>query len=108
MDEVIKIAQLEEGINLPNGLDTLIGERGIRLSGGQKQRLVLPEHYIETHRLLYLTIASALDNITEQKLMNAIDQLSASVTVIMVRIEYRPCNIVRRLLNIFRKVELFK
>ena len=86
LDEVIKIAQLEEVVlNLPNGFDTLIGERGIRLSGGQKQRIGIARALYRDAQVIVLDEAtSALDNITEQKLMNAIDQLSASVTVIMI------------------------
>ena len=86
LNMVVKISQLEEVVlDLPDGLNTLIGERGLRLSGGQKQRIGIARALYREAQVIVLDEAtSALDNITEQKLMDAIDQLSASVTVIMI------------------------
>ena len=86
LNQVIKISQLEDVIsNLPEGFNTLIGERGIRLSGGQKQRIGIARALYRDAKVIVLDEAtSALDNITEQKLMEDIDQLGTSVTVIMI------------------------
>jgi ABC-type bacteriocin/lantibiotic exporter with double-glycine peptidase domain len=79
-------AQLSDFISsLPAGYDTLVGERGVRLSGGQRQRIGLARALYKRAAVLVLDEAtSALDAGTEQAVMQAVDALGESVTVLMV------------------------
>ena len=71
--------------NLPQGFNTVIGERGIRLSGGQRQRLGIARALYKQADVLILDEAtSALDNLTEHKLMHAISMISKRLTVVMI------------------------
>ena len=71
--------------NLPNGLETFIGENGIMLSGGQRQRLALARAFYRKSRFLVLDEAtSALDNQTESKIMSSIDLMSNNCTLIII------------------------
>ncbi|WP_424767310.1 ABC transporter ATP-binding protein [Paenibacillus sp. sgz302251] len=70
---------------LPEGLDTLIGDRGIRLSGGERQRLVLARAILRKPSILVLDEAtSALDNENESKIQEALDQLKGKMTIIVI------------------------
>ena len=70
---------------LPEGLDTLIGDRGIRLSGGERQRLVLARAIIRKPSILVLDEAtSALDTENEKRIQEALDRLKHSVTLIVI------------------------
>lgn len=82
----IKTAQLEELIqDLPNGVDTAVGERGIRLSGGQRQRIGIARALYHQREILVLDEAtSALDNETEQLISNSIRALAGSKTFIII------------------------
>jgi ATP-binding cassette, subfamily B, bacterial PglK len=69
----------------PEGYESFIGERGIRLSGGQRQRLGIARALYKKARVLVLDEAtSALDTRTEEAVMNAINSLSESLTVIII------------------------
>ncbi|MGW6915240.1 ABC transporter ATP-binding protein [Kitasatospora sp. NPDC054939] len=79
-------AQIHEVIAaLPDGYDTLVGERGYRFSGGEKQRLALARTILRNPPVLILDEAtSALDNRTERAVQQAVDTLSAGRTTITV------------------------
>lgn len=82
----IKKAQLSDFLyTLPQGLETEIGERGLRLSGGQKQRLALARTFYHNREILVLDEAtSALDNATEQEIVTQIEQLKGKKTMIII------------------------
>ena len=70
---------------LPNGLDTVIGERGSRLSGGQRQRIGIARALYRDPELLVLDEAtSALDGVTEAEVMQAINGLRGKKTLLIV------------------------
>ena len=82
----LKEAQLDEFVRgLPEGLDTGIGERGIRLSGGQRQRIGIARALFEDPEVLVLDEAtSALDNDTEAAIMESINHLHGRKTLIII------------------------
>ena len=84
--EVLKEAQLDEFVrNLPEGLDTGIGERGIRLSGGQRQRIGIARAlYYDPEVLILDEATSALDNDTEAAIMDSINRLHGKKTLIII------------------------
>lgn len=84
--QALKIAQLDEFIrNLPNGLDTRVGERGVRFSGGQRQRIAIARALYRNPDVLVLDEATAaLDNETESEVMKAIEALQGYKTLIIV------------------------
>lgn len=79
-------AQLKEYVlSLPDKLDTVVGDRGIRFSGGQKQRVAIARALYHDPEILILDEAtSALDNETETAVMEAIDSLQGNKTLIIV------------------------
>lgn len=82
----IKAAQLEELVHdLPNGIDTAVGERGVRLSGGQRQRIGIARALYHQREILVLDEAtSALDNETERLISESIRALAGSKTLIII------------------------
>ncbi len=88
-DEIIaaaKMAKTWEFIEqLPDGLDTYIGERGVKLSGGQKQRVSLARIFLKNPRILLLDEAtSALDNETEKQIQETLDELAKTRTTFVI------------------------
>lgn len=84
--KAIQEAQLEQFVkSLPEGLDTVIGDRGVKLSGGQRQRIGIARALYNQPTVLILDEAtSALDNETEKEVMQAIDELKGSRTLIII------------------------
>lgn len=84
--KALRAAQMEEFVRkLPEGLETSIGERGIRLSGGQKQRIGIARAlYREPSLLIFDEATSALDNDTEAAIMEAINTLKGEKTMLII------------------------
>ena len=83
---VIKLACLEEFINsLPNGIESKVGESGIKLSGGQKQRLAIARAMLRNSPvILFDGSTSALDNFAQNEVKKSIDSLKGSSTIVIV------------------------
>lgn len=102
--EALKKARLDEFVRgLPEGLDTGIGERGIRISGGQRQRIGIARALFEDPEVLVLDEAtSALDNETEAAIMESINSLHGNKTLVIIahRLQtIEKCDIVYRVEN---------
>ncbi|MBE9125343.1 MULTISPECIES: ABC transporter ATP-binding protein [unclassified Coleofasciculus] len=86
LDKAIKAAQLEELVEqLPDGIKTGVGERGVRLSGGQRQRIGIARAIYHEREILVLDEAtSALDNETERLVSESIRSLAGTKTLIII------------------------
>lgn len=86
IEAALKKAQLWEFVNsLPEGLDTFVGDRGVRLSGGQRQRIGIARALYHDPDVLILDEAtSALDNETEQAVMESIESLQGIKTMLII------------------------
>lgn len=86
VNQAIEAARLAEVVSdLPQGLDTPIGERGVKLSGGQKQRLSIARIFLKNPAILILDEAtSALDTQTEQYIQQSFDELAKGRTTLII------------------------
>jgi ABC-type multidrug transport system fused ATPase/permease subunit len=86
INRAVSLAQLNDVVEaLPDGLDTVLGEHGVRLSGGQRQRVGIARAVYHQPQVLILDEAtSALDNETEQEVTRAINGLSGQLTLIVI------------------------
>ena len=104
IDECIKMAELDNLIsNLPNGLDTLVGERGARISGGELQRVGIARALYQKPKVLILDEAtSALDILTEKNILDTIYKLKDGKIVILISHResiYNYCNEILKLID---------
>ena len=86
LENVINASNLKDFIgSLPNGIDTVIGERGVTLSGGQRQRIAIARAMIRNSQIIVLDEAtSSLDNESELTVQKALDNLITNKTVITI------------------------
>ena len=86
IQKALKEAQLDKFVvELPERLDTIVGDRGVKLSGGQRQRIGIARALYRNPKVLILDEAtSALDNETEKEVMQAIDGLHGTRTLIVI------------------------
>ncbi|SFC96127.1 ABC-type bacteriocin/lantibiotic exporter, contains an N-terminal double-glycine peptidase domain [Thiohalospira halophila DSM 15071] len=87
VERAARIAELHDFVvsEMPQGYETLVGERGVRLSGGQRQRIGIARALYHDPEVLVLDEAtSALDNLTEKAVMDAVHNLGHRKTIIMI------------------------
>ena len=89
MDEIIEAAKraeiYDDIMQMPDGFDTYVGERGTLLSGGQKQRVSIARIFLKNPPILILDEAtSALDSVTEAKIQSALDALAVGRTTLII------------------------
>jgi ABC-type multidrug transport system fused ATPase/permease subunit len=87
VERAARTADLHDFIvgELPEGYDTIVGERGVRLSGGQRQRIGIARAlYGNPHVLILDEATSALDNVTEEVVMDAVHRLGGKTTIVLI------------------------
>lgn len=85
LNRAMELAQINEFVsNLPNGINTMVGERGVKFSGGQRQRIVIARALYSNPTILFMDEAtSALDDETEKELISAINSLKGKITMVI-------------------------
>jgi subfamily B ATP-binding cassette protein MsbA len=109
-EDVMRAAQAAQAHGfiegLPNGYETIIGERGTRLSGGQKQRLAIARAFLKDAPILILDEAtSALDSESEAKIQQALEELVVGKTVFIIAHRFSTIKLAHRIL-VFEKGEI--
>lgn len=86
LDQIIKLAKLTHLIQTsPQGMDTLVGERGLKLSGGEKQRIAIARMLLKKpHIMVFDEATSSLDSTTEHSIMAAIREVAAGHTALII------------------------
>jgi len=86
VEAAAQLAQISDFIKkLPDGYQTMVGERGLKLSGGEKQRIAIARTILKAPPILLLDEAtSALDTVTEQDIQNALEQISRGRTTLVI------------------------
>lgn len=86
LDEAVRLACVQDLVaRLPEGLDTVVGEGGVKLSGGERQRLGIARAlYHKPEFIVFDEATSALDNVTEREFTRALDELRGTRTVIFI------------------------
>jgi ABC-type multidrug transport system fused ATPase/permease subunit len=102
VNEAIKKAQLDTFVsNLIEGINTPVGERGVKLSGGQRQRIGIARALYYDPQILILDEAtSALDNNTENEVMNSIYEMSGTLTIIIIAHRLTTLNKCNRIIEV--------
>ena len=85
LQNILALSRCEFISDLPSGLDTEIGERGVKLSGGQKQRLAIAKIFLKNPKIIILDEpTSALDSQSEKAITQAMHQLFQNRTVLVI------------------------
>ncbi|MFL2100521.1 ABC transporter ATP-binding protein [Desemzia sp. FAM 23989] len=86
IQQAVQLAHLEKAVDsMPEGLDSIVGERGVKLSGGQKQRLSIARMFLKNPPILILDEAtSALDTETEQVIQDSLESLAKGRTTLII------------------------
>lgn len=86
LNKAVEMASLSKLVQqLPKGMETMLGERGMRLSGGQRQRIALARAFYNSRDVLIMDEAtSALDNNTEQEIVKEIERLKGKITLLVI------------------------
>jgi ABC-type bacteriocin/lantibiotic exporter with double-glycine peptidase domain len=104
LTQSINVAQLKDVVNrLPDNIEAVVGERGIRLSGGERQRLALARAFYHEREVIIMDEATAaLDNETERQLVRAINEFKTNKTMIIIAHRLstlKDCNIIYKVDN---------
>jgi HlyD family secretion protein len=93
LNKALKLSNVDNFLNeLPNGLETIVGERGLKLSGGQRQRVALARAFYQNKKIIILDEATAsLDGISESFIIDQLKNLSIDKTIIMVTHNVKLC-----------------
>ncbi|MDX1402150.1 MAG: ATP-binding cassette domain-containing protein, partial [Kiloniellales bacterium] len=86
IEEVARLARIDEFVrSLPDGYETVVGERGLKLSGGEKQRVAIARTMLKRPRILLFDEAtSSLDTRTEQEIQKSLDEVSLDRTTLII------------------------